>query len=100
MDGAVLISAAVAFAAVILGGLTAWLTVRRTASGRIGTSAADVLWEQAQAMRAELVSQRDKAIEQRDRLIESQSGAVIPALTAMNESLRTILARLEDPDAR
>jgi hypothetical protein len=93
-----LISAGIAIAIVILGGGVTWLTVRRTASGRIGTSEAAVLWEQAQAMRAELVAQRDKAIEQRDRLIESQASQVIPALTGINASLRQItesLARLE-----
>jgi hypothetical protein len=97
MDSA-LISVAVAVGVIILGALTAWLTVRRTASGKIGTSEASVLWEQAQAMRAELVAQRDKAMEQRDRLIESQSAAIIPALALITQSLHHIgesLARLE-----
>ena len=93
-----LISAAIALAVVILGGVVTWLTVRRTASGKIGTSEAAVLWAQAQTMRAELVAQRDKAMEQRDRLIESQAAQVIPALTIISTSLRQItdsLARLE-----
>ena len=66
-----LIAAAVAAAVVILGALGTWLAVRRTASGRIGTSEAAILWEQAQ---------------------------VIPALTVISASLRQItdsLARLE-----
>ncbi len=105
MDAA-LISAAVGIGVIILGGLVAWLTVRRTASGKIGTSEASVLWEQAQAMRAELVAQRDKAMEQRDRLIDSQTAAIIPALTLITASLHAItdsLARLErshEPDRR
>jgi hypothetical protein len=93
-----LISAAVAASVVILGALATWLAVRRTASGKVGTSEAAVLWAQAQAMRAELVAQRDKAIEQCDRLIESQTAQVIPALAGINVSLQQIaesLARLE-----
>jgi hypothetical protein len=102
MDAA-LISAAVAIAVVVLGGLVTWLTVRRTASGKIGTSEAAVLWEQAQAMRAELVAHRDKAIEQRDRLMESQTALLIPMLTGINGSLQQItesLAQITESLAR
>jgi hypothetical protein len=91
--------AAIATAAgLAIGGLLTWLTTRRASSGRIGTSEAGVLWDQAQAMRAELVAQRDKAIEQRDRLIESQASQIIPALAAITEALGLIsgaLARIE-----
>lgn len=107
MDAA-LISGGVAIVVVVLGGMVTWLTVRRTASGKVGTSEASVLWEQAQAMRTELVAHRDKAIEQRDRLMEqrdrlmeSQTALVIPMLTGINESLRQItesLARTEGRD--
>jgi hypothetical protein len=93
-----LITAMTGAAALVLGALVTWLTTRRTSSGRIGTSEAAVLWDQAQSMRAELVAQRDKAMEQRDRLIESQSAQVLPALTAIAASLRQItesLANLE-----
>lgn len=107
----------VAVVAALLGVLVTWVTTRRTASGKIGTSEAAVLWDQAQAMRAELVAQRDKAIEQRDRLIESQTAQLMPALTGINSSLRQItdtlagngemlrqtlgsLTRLEAPDGQ
>jgi hypothetical protein len=95
---AALISAAVGIGVVLLGALAAWLTVRRTASGKIGTSEAAVLWEQAQAMRAELVAQRDRAAEQRDRLMDAQAAQVGPALMLITQSLQHIgesLARLE-----
>jgi hypothetical protein len=82
-------------------GLGGHLLGRRAASGKVGTSEASVLWEQAQKMRAELETQRDKAMEQRDRLIESQSGQVLPVLQLVVDSLRQItesLARLEGRD--
>ena len=86
------------FTAACLGALATYLVSRRAASGRVATSEAAVLWEQAQKMRAELESQRDKAAGQRDRLIESQASQVLPALQLVVESLRQItesLARLE-----
>lgn len=80
------------------GGFATYFVSRRTAGGRVGTSEASVLWQQAQKMRAELEAQRDKAVEQRDRLIESQTSQVLPVLLALSDSLRQItesLARLE-----
>jgi hypothetical protein len=93
-----LITALIGAAGLIAGGLLTWLTTRRASSGKIGTSEAAVLWEQAQVMRAELVAQLAKAVEQRDRLMESQSAQIGPALAAITESLRQItgsLVRLE-----
>jgi len=87
-----------AFLLAALGGLATYLVSRRLASGRVGTSEAAVLWDQAQKMRAELQGERDKAMEQRDRLIESQSAQVLPVLQLVIDSLRQItesLARLE-----
>lgn len=81
-----------------LGGLAAYLVSRRLSSGRISTSEASVLWDQAQKMRAELEGRYDKAAEQRDRLIESQASQVLPVLQLVVDSLRQItesLARLE-----
>jgi hypothetical protein len=96
-----LLAALTGAAALIIGAGITWLSTRRTASGRIATSEAGVLWEQAQAMRAELVTRLDKVTEQRDRLIESQSASVLPALDAITASLEQItgsLARLEHGD--
>jgi hypothetical protein len=79
-------------------GVVGHLLGRRATSGRVATSEAAVLWEQAQRMRGELEAQRDKAMEQRDRLIESQSAQVLPTLQLVVDSLREIgesLARLE-----
>lgn len=96
-----LIGAAALLAGTGLPALIRGLTGRRAAGGRIGTSTAEVLWEQAQVMRAELVAQRDKAMEQRDRLIDAQSAQLGAGLAAIGESLREIsgaLARLESRD--
>ena len=91
-----MITALIGAAALLLGvGIppaAKWLSGRRAASGNVGTSEAAVLWEQAQVMRAELVAQRDKAMEQRDRLIDAQSAQISPALAAIADSLRQILA--------
>lgn len=86
------------FIAASASGLATYLVSRRSSSGRIATSEASVLWEQAQKMRAEMQSERDKAIEQRDRLITSQSAQVLPVLQLVIDSLHQItesLARLE-----
>ncbi len=94
---AAVISVTVAVSGALSGLLGHWLA-RRAASGKVATSEATVLWDQAQKMRAELVAQRDKAEEQRDRLIESQSAQVLPVLQLVIDSLRQItesLARLE-----
>jgi hypothetical protein len=95
------ISALIAIAVFVsagLGALATYLVSRRSSSGRVDTSEAAVLWDQAQKMREELVTQRDKAMEQRDRLIESQSAQVLPVLQLVIDSLHQItesLARLE-----
>jgi hypothetical protein len=94
----VLISAGVGVAVVILGALITWLTVRRTASGKIGTSEAATLWAAQEKFRADTLLRLDKVTEQRDRLLESQTSVLIPLVTGLNESLRAItesLARLE-----
>jgi hypothetical protein len=89
------LSGALALAA---GGIITAITARRTTRGRIGTSEAAILWEQAQGMRAEERARADKAEEQRDRLIESQASQLLPALASIDGALRLItdaLARLE-----
>jgi len=98
VDSALLVALA-SSAGLGLGALGAWLTSRRSASGRIGTSEAGVLWQQSQAMYAALTADRDRAAGQRDKLIEAQSSQVGPALAAITEALRVItdhLARIED----
>lgn len=86
------------FVLAVIGGIVTYFLRRRGSSGTTDTSDADVLWRQAQAMRAELQSQLDKAIEQRDQLFELQSAQVLPVLSAINASLQVItdsLTRLE-----
>jgi hypothetical protein len=93
-------AAAGAVVVAILGGLVTWLTVRRTASGKISTTDAGTLWAASEKMREETIAQLTVVTAQRDRLIESQTALLIPMLTGINESLRQItesLARLGGP---
>lgn len=73
-----------------------WLYSRRQTSGKIQTSAADVLWQQAQNMRETLLAQLQKTEEQRDKLIEGQSNTIIPALNSINRSLEIVLRYIEE----
>ena len=95
-----LAAAAGAVVVAIFGGLVTWLTVRRTASGKIGTSEAATLWAASEAMRADLTARLDKVTDQRDRLLESQTATVIPMLTGINESLRQITESLANQENR
>ncbi len=87
----------------IVGGASSYLLRRRSASGRVGTSEATILWAQAQEMRAMLLAEKVQAEAQRDRLIESHTTQMLPMLTAINETLRqtsvtlaTVLDRLDE----
>jgi hypothetical protein len=87
----------------IVGGVSAYLLRRRSASGRVSTSEATILWAQAQEMRAMLFAEKEQAEAQRDRLIESHTTQMLPMLTAINETLRqtsltlaTVLDRLDE----
>ena len=86
----------------LVGGASTYLLRRRSASGRVGTSEATVLWAQAQEMRAMLLAEKVQAEAQRDRLIES-TAQLLPMLKAINETLRqtsmtlaTVLDRLDE----
>jgi hypothetical protein len=93
-------AAAGAVVVAILGALVTWLTVRRTASGKIGTSEAATLWAASEKMRADTTARLDKVTDQRDRLIESQTALLIPLLTGINESLRQITESLANQENR
>lgn len=71
-------------------GLAVYFTNRRTASGKVETSEASVLWQQSQDMREMLLAQLGKAEEQRDRLIEAYTGQTLPMLAAINASLQDL----------
>jgi hypothetical protein len=89
------LSAIVALVAVIaagLGTLVTYLLRRRSTTGQIATSDAATLWAQSQALMAQLAADKAKAEDQRDRLIQIQSEQVVPALAAVNESLKQIMA--------
>ena len=92
-----------AVAGSIVGGASTYLLRRRSASGRVGTSEATILWAQAQEMRAMLLAEKVQAEAQRDRLIESHTTQMLPMLTAINETLRqtsvtlaSVLDRLDE----
>ena len=82
--------AVIGFGAV--GTLVTYLLRRRGTTGQIATSDAATLWAQSQALMAQLAADKAKAEDQRDRLIQIQSEQVVPALAAVNESLRQIMA--------
>jgi hypothetical protein len=89
------LSAVVALVAVVaagLGTLVTYLLRRRATTGQIATSDAATLWAQSQALMAQLAADKAKAEDQRDRLIQIQSEQVVPALAAVNESLKQIMA--------
>ena len=86
------IAALVAVIAAGLGTLVTYLLRRRGTTGQIATSDAATLWAQSQALMAQLAADKAKAEDQRDRLITIQSEQVVPALAAVNESLRQIMA--------
>ena len=69
---------------------------RRAASGRVGTSEAAVLWQQAQDMRSMLLEEKHKAEEQRDRLVESYTTQVFPMLTSINQLVQDLSAAVAE----
>ena len=80
----------------IAGGIAAFLVRKRAASGRVRTSEADVLWQQAQDMRTTLLLDKQKVEEQRDKLMALQTDKVIPALEGTNVILKGLQIVLED----
>jgi hypothetical protein len=81
-------------AAVIIGGIIAYLLRRRGTTGRVATSDAATLWAQSQQMYTQVLAEKMRAEDQRDRVMAIQSSQVLPVLTATDESLRQILAAL------
>jgi len=55
---------------------------------------AQTLWAQSLALMGQLAADKAKAEDQRDRLIQIQSDQVVPALAAVNESLKQIMAAM------
>ena len=82
----------VVFLIAAAGAAVAYFLRRRNSSGRISTSAAEVLWQQAQDMRTQLIAEKNTAEAQRDRLMSIQAEQVVPLLTAMNDSLKQTLS--------
>lgn len=85
-------------------GFWAWLQSRRTTSGQVITTPAEILWQQMQQLltstqeRADKAeAQRDKLIEQRDKLLEGYT-ETSATLASINVSLRRLLelAQIQD----
>lgn len=77
-------------------GLASFLTSRRTASGVIRTSDADVLWNQSQKMMEALQRDKDRAEDQRDRLLDLQEHQIMPALEALSATQQHVLGLLTE----
>lgn len=88
-SGLGLISAIIAIALAAGGFFAATVTYfvrRRTTTGKVSTSDADVLWQQSQAMRDMLLKEKELAEEQRDKMMEI-NGQILPMLENINTSL-------------
>jgi hypothetical protein len=76
--------------------MSQYLIHRRTESGQIGTSQADALWAQTQAMIASLQRDKERAEDQRDKLIDLQERQLTPALEALTQSQQHVLGLLRE----
>jgi hypothetical protein len=86
----VIITVGVTVGTIVIAAVIRFFLGRRVTSGKIETSEAAVVWQQAQSMRETLMSQVQRAEEQRDRLLEAQSANVLPALAALNSSMTSV----------
>jgi hypothetical protein len=89
----------VSLAAVLIsvaGAVAAAMVSRRQQSGKVATSEAAVLWQQAQEMRSMLLEEKQKAEEQRDRLITSYTEQVFPMLSSINQLVQDLSIGVAD----
>jgi len=89
-----LVSLGVALTAII-GALATYFITRRNTSGSVGTSDADTLWSQSQAMLASSQEARIKAETQRDVLVDNQSSQIVPMLITLNTSLTALMSLMQ-----
>jgi hypothetical protein len=82
----VLAAAAVALVTAV-SGIAVYLANRRVAHGKVDTSEASVLWQQAQDMRTMLAAEKTRAEEQRDRLIAAYTESIMPVLSQVNTAV-------------
>jgi uncharacterized membrane protein len=68
-------------------GISVYLSSRRNANGKVATTEAAVLWQQAQDMRTMLIAEKTRAEEQRDRLIASYTQNIVPVLSEVNSTV-------------
>ena len=93
------LAATISVTVAVTGGLSTliglWMK-RRAASGRVSTSEASVLWQQAQEMRAMLLAEKTRAEDQRDRLIEEYTQHLFPVLTEVNAAVTALTAAVAE----
>jgi hypothetical protein len=77
-------------------GLSTYLVGRRSGSGRVGTSQADDLWQQTQAMITSMQRRAERAEDQRDKLMDLQEQQTMPMLEAINQSQKHVLGLLTE----
>ena len=68
-------------------GISVYLSSRRGASGKVDTTEASVLWQQAQDMRSMLITEKTRAEQQRDRLITAYTEKIVPVLSEVNNAV-------------
>jgi|ERR1700733_2273862 len=96
-DGLGLISTVIGIATVVGGFIAAMITYllrRRSTTGRVATSDAEVLWQQSQAMREMLLKEKEMAEQQRDKMIEVNAH-MVPVLEKIDAALNTMGATME-----
>lgn len=83
--------------------ISQFLTSRRTSSGNIETSEANVLWQQSQTMMDNMqqrlnreMHQKERAEDQRDKLMELVEDQMMPALKAVTLGQQHILGMLTE----
>jgi esterase/lipase len=98
-DETAVIGLIITVAGIVGGYLLRFFVQRGDHKGKVSTSAAETLWQQAQAMREMLLAEKqkteeqlDKVAEQRDRLLDSHATQILPMIAAINDSLEKIAA--------
>ena len=90
-----LVAAVAGLVSAVLGSTVTYLVSRRTNSGNVNTSPAEVIFAQLQQMYTSTEARAERAEGQRDKLIDSQGTSVAPALEEINRGLSQMLMLIE-----
>jgi hypothetical protein len=80
----------------IVSGVAGHLLGRRSASGRVSTSEASVLWDQSQDMRHSQEDRLARTEDQRDKLIAAYTTQVLPMLADISALVTGLTATVSD----